>query len=102
MPRGENAASRSSLRALALLGLLVAADACIERPSDDECRAMADHIVELERGRHQGRAAELAAEVTRQRREALRQTCLDEGTADEVRCVLGLESFDQLSRCNPR
>lgn len=101
MSREENGARWISGRGLALVGLIVTG-ACVERPSEDECRAMADHIVELERARFHGRAAELAADVAQQHHHALRSTCLDAGTPDEVRCVIAAESLDAVTRCARR
>lgn len=97
----ENGARRIPSMAIALT-LVLAAGACEERPAPDQCRAMADHIVELERAHYQGRAATLAGDVAQERHEALQTTCLEAGTLQEVRCVLETESLDALPRCNPR
>lgn len=108
MLRGEDAVARPTPPWLALIAVAaliassMASGACVPRPSEPRCRAMADHMIELEPLRHEGRAAELAAEVANDRREALVSTCLSEGTVAEVECVLELDTLDQLPRCAPR
>jgi hypothetical protein len=62
---------------------------------------MVEHIVDLTREAHEGRAADIAASVTQAHREHLHSQCLDEGTRREVACVLGATSLDAIHECAP-
>lgn len=62
---------------------------------------MVEHIVELTREAHEGRAAEIAGSVTQDHRERLTEQCLDEGTQREVACVLQAASLDAIHECAP-
>jgi hypothetical protein len=81
--------------------LLVTLCACTPRPSPDACEAMVAHLIELTRNAHEGRAAEIAAEVTVAHRTALRARCIEEGTEREVSCVLTADSLDAIHECAP-
>lgn len=63
---------------------------------------MVDHVVTLMRASHDGRAAEIAGDVAEQRRAALLEQCLAEGTAAEVACVLEAEALEGIQDCAPR
>ncbi len=76
--------------------------ACMPRPQPERCEAMADHIVALSGAAHEGRAAEIAEGVAAQRRAALVDGCLSEGTVAEVACVLEAEVLDDVQACAPR
>ena len=75
--------------------------ACVPRPSEGECDAMVDHIIQLTRDSHDGRAAEIAQAVSEEHREALRERCIQDGTAREVACVLGATSLEAIHECAP-
>jgi ribosomal protein L32E len=62
---------------------------------------MVEHIVALSRAPHQGRAAEIAAEVASEKRQAVLERCLADGTVAEVRCVLAADSLEAIQRCAP-
>jgi hypothetical protein len=81
--------------------LLVVALGCVSRAQPEQCEAMVEHIVELSRAAHEGRAAEIAEEVASERREAVLQRCLADGTVTEVECVLSAESLEAIQRCAP-
>ena len=63
---------------------------------------MVDHVVALMRASQDGRAAEIAGDVAEERRTALLEQCLSEGTADEVACVLEAEALEGIQDCAPR
>lgn len=90
---------RSSAIVVALSALMVA---CAPRPSPEQCEAMVEHIVVLTRESHEGSAAELAARVAEEHREALLERCASEGTAAEVECVLAAGALDEIQTCAPR
>jgi hypothetical protein len=62
---------------------------------------MVEHIVALTREAHEGRAAEIAGDVTEAHRENLHSQCLDAGTRREVACVLDTTSLDAIHECAP-
>lgn len=74
---------------------------CVSRAEPAQCEAMVDHIVELSRAAHEGRAAEIAEEVASERRDAVLNRCLADGTVTEVECVLAAESLEAVQRCAP-
>ncbi len=88
-----------STMALGLAGLSLLA--CVGRPDAQRCEALADHVVELGRAAQVGRAAEIAAAVASERRQALFERCLADGTVAEVECVLAADSLAAEQRCAP-
>jgi hypothetical protein len=74
---------------------------CVSRAQPEQCEAMVDHIIELSRAAHEGRASDIAGAVASERREALRHRCLADGTVAEVECVLAAESLEAIQRCAP-
>jgi hypothetical protein len=84
------------------LALPLAMVACAPRPSPAQCEAMVEHIIALTRDSHEGSAAELAAAVAEEHREALLERCASEGTASEVECVLAAGALDEIQACAPR
>jgi hypothetical protein len=62
---------------------------------------MVEHLVEITAAAHEGRAAEIASEVTSEHRASLRDRCIDQGTAREVACVLEASSIDAIQDCAP-
>lgn len=84
-----------------MIGLALGFTACVERPSAEECDAMAEHVVTLFREAQQGRAAEIAGEVAQSRADSLSAGCRENGTAPEVRCVLAATDLDQVRACAP-
>jgi small lipoprotein (TIGR04454 family) len=76
--------------------------ACAPRPSSEQCEAMVEHVITLMRASHDGRAAEIAGAVAEERRAALLDQCLTEGSAAEVECVLGAEALEGIQDCAPR
>lgn len=101
MLRGEAARHRLTTM-VSMLGALGFVTACVERPRESDCRAMADHVVTLHRDRHEGRAAELAAELAAEGHPKLVATCIEEGTLTEVQCVLETSAIAELAQCKPR
>lgn len=71
------------------------------RPSEANCDEMVDHIIALTRDSHDGRAAEIAEAVSEGHRAALRDRCVEDGTAREVSCVLEATSLEALHDCAP-
>ena len=71
------------------------------RPSVHDCDAMVDHIIQLTRDSHDGRAAEIAEAVSEEHRGALHERCVEDGTAREVACVLAAESLEAIHDCAP-
>ncbi|MFV8749610.1 hypothetical protein ACNOYE_03550 [Nannocystaceae bacterium ST9] len=96
--------SRSPRRIGAIVSMLMmtVTVGCAQRPSEDRCRAMVDHVVELMRASHEGRASEIAGAVAEERRQALLDRCLIEGTAAEVECVLEASELAEIQGCAPR
>lgn len=74
---------------------------CVGRAEPGQCEAMADHVVELSRAAHSGRAAEIANAVASERRAALVERCVAEGTVAEVECVLAAKSLEAIQACAP-
>jgi hypothetical protein len=74
---------------------------CAPRPSVEACEAMVEHLIELSRQAHEGRAADIAGEVTEAHRGQLRDRCIEEGTEREVTCVLAATSLDAIPSCAP-
>lgn len=74
---------------------------CVSRASPAQCEVMVEHIIELSRAGHEGRAAEIAVEVTSERRQAVFDRCVADGTVAEVECVLAAESLEAIHRCAP-
>jgi hypothetical protein len=62
---------------------------------------MVEHLIELSRAAHEGRAAEIAGTVTEAHRASLRERCVDEGTDREVTCVLRASSLAAIQGCRP-
>ena len=81
---------------LALLGI-----GCTPSPDAAQCQAMVEHLIELTRDAHDGRAATIAATVTREHADSLRERCLEGGTRREVECVLATTSLDEIPSCAP-
>jgi hypothetical protein len=75
---------------------------CAPRPTPDQCQAMVEHIVALMRASQDGRAAEIAGEVAEERKAALLEQCLAEGSRAEVECVLQAEALESIQDCAPR
>lgn len=88
----------SRRRWLLLLGV---SSGCVARAEPEQCEAMVEHIIELSRAAHQGRAAEIAVEAASERRQAVLDRCLADGTVAEVECVLAAESLEAIQRCGP-
>ncbi|NVB40682.1 hypothetical protein G6O69_22780 [Pseudenhygromyxa sp. WMMC2535] len=88
---------RSALVGLSLASLL----GCVDRPSQEECQAMVDHVAALFRAEQQGRAAEIASEVASEHGPELLDECREAGTAREVRCVLEAATLDEVRACAP-
>lgn len=74
---------------------------CVARPSVEACDAMVEHLIELTRETHEGRAAEIAGSVTEAHRANLRERCIEQGTAREVECVIAAASLDEIPTCAP-
>lgn len=74
---------------------------CVSGAEPEKCAAMVEHIVELSRAAHEGRAAEIAGEVASERRQAVLDRCVADGTVAEVECVLEAESLEAVQRCAP-
>lgn len=89
---------KASLRRWLLLGVMLG---CVSRAESAQCEAMVEHIVELSRAAHKGRAAELAGEVASERRQAVLDRCLADGTVGEVECVLAADSLEAIQQCAP-
>ncbi|KIG16670.1 hypothetical protein DB30_04289 [Enhygromyxa salina] len=82
---------------LALTGAL----ACAPRASVEQCEQMVEHLIELSRSAHVGRAAEIAGTAAEAHRASLRDRCIDDGTEREVACVLEATSLDAIQHCRP-
>ena len=92
---------RTLVTAVTAIIVAVGLGGCVERPTAEECDAMAEHVVTLFREAQQGRAAEIAGEVAQSRADSLSAGCRDNGTAPEVRCVLAAADLDQVRACAP-
>ncbi|HLT38150.1 MAG TPA: hypothetical protein VK034_17820 [Enhygromyxa sp.] len=88
-------------RSKACLLTLALTCGCVARARPEQCQAMVEHIIALSRAAHQGRAAEIAAEVASERRQAVLDRCLTDGTVAEVECVLAADSLEAIQRCAP-
>lgn len=69
------------------LAVLALAAGCTKKPSEDQCEAFADHLVELlvdSRDSPTDRVRKLA----RTKHDEIVAACVKEGTAEEVECVL--------------
>lgn len=100
-PRRPSTLVRVAARTLPAL-LAAASAACVPRPEPEQCEALADHIVALSRASQEGRAADIAATVAEEQREALVERCKSEGTRREVSCVLEATSLEAIQDCAPR
>ncbi len=86
---------RSSRRILPLAGLLGVAlilSACAKKPSEEQCEQFADHFVKLleeSRDKPDARIHKLA----RKQHQDLVDSCVEDGTAKEVECVLAQASI---------
>jgi hypothetical protein len=74
---------------------------CTGKAGPERCEAMVVHLIELHRAAHQGRAAEIVVEVASERRAALLERCLADGTVAEVECVLAAPNLEAVQRCAP-
>jgi hypothetical protein len=83
------------------IGLACALLGCVPRADTQQCEALADHVVELSRAAHAGRAAEIAAAVAGERREEVLDRCLAAGTVAEVECVLATTTLEAIVDCAP-
>lgn len=88
-------------RSKACLVALALSCGCVARADPGQCEAMVEHIVALSRAAHEGRAAEIAEQVASERRQAVLDRCLEDGTVAEVECVLAAESLEAIRRCTP-
>ncbi len=91
----------AAMRSFTALGLACSLLGCVRRAEPPQCEAMADHVIDLSRAAHTGRAAEIAGRVASQRRQDLIDRCMADGTVAEVECVLAAESLDAVQRCAP-
>ena len=74
---------------------------CVRRADAEQCEALAGHVVELSGAAHVGRAAEIAAAVANERRQQVRDRCLEAGTVAEVECVLAATDLEAIQSCAP-
>ena len=81
--------------------VLAVALGCVSRAQPEQCEAMVEHIVVLSRAAHEGRAADIAGEVASERRQAVLDRCLTDGTVTEVECVLAAETLEAIQKCAP-
>ncbi len=84
-----------SLSLAALLGLGLTLSACAKKPSEAQCEEFADHFVKLleeSRDKPDARIRKLA----RDQRQDLVDTCVQDGTAQEVECVLAQPSIGEV------
>jgi hypothetical protein len=82
-----------------LLGIGLILPACNKKPTEEQCEEFADHFVKLleeSRGQPDARIRKLA----HSQRQSLIDTCVKEGTAKEVECVLAQSSMlDVEAKC---
>jgi hypothetical protein len=75
-----------------LLGIALLLPACSKKPTEEQCELFADHFVKLledSRGKPDARIRKLA----HGQRQSLVDTCVKEGTAKEVECVMAQASM---------
>ena len=86
---------RTSLRHLSLAGLIgigLTLSACAKKPTEERCDEFADHFVKLleeSRDKPDARIRKLA----QNQRQDLVDSCVKDGTAKEVECVLAQASI---------
>lgn len=82
-------------------GLLVtlAAGACGGRPSEDDCKKLADNYVDQMSRGQEGPAADITRQVAEGMRPDLLKDCMERGTKAEVDCAIKATTMEELQKC---
>ena len=84
-------------RRIGLVVALLPVLACSRKPTEAECEAFTDHLVELlvDAGENEKRVRKLGNKHA----DAMIEACVRGGTIEEVECSLAAESLEALARC---
>lgn len=70
-----------------------------DKPSEADCRAFADKVVELTAQTQDGAAADLARSMLEGMKPEMVKECTEKGTRAEVKCALAARAMEDLERC---
>ena len=72
--------------------------ACTKKPSEAQCGEFADHMIELLEASRETPSSKLQ-KMAQEKRQDIISKCVADGSVEEVECVLGQESIDDLTNC---
>jgi hypothetical protein len=92
-----------------LAGVLLAMG-CKDAPSEDQCKQLLDHLIDLEfkkAGAMAGESLAMKAEIAKQKRAAsdakaseFIEACTQKTAKSRVECALGASDLDAVARCD--